>query len=197
MENTIKKGLNLDLIVKNYSDFVEKLKTYVGKEETEQLISNLGGEEIISKASFANLDTTGLAYSGSLIATIFELTTYAIKLNNILPESKRIAIESIVKVGLLHQISKVQLFVPNDNQWEVNNRGMIYKYADLDSALRVGERSILICNNANIKFTPQEFEAMRIIDKTSDDTQAKFYSSTLSVLIESANRFVNLIHLNK
>lgn len=193
-----RKTLNTDLLIKNYSDFLDRLNTYVGKEETDELFKLLIGDEGSDKvmnATYANLDSTGLAYDGSLVATLFELTTYACKLNNILPENKKVEIKSIVKVGLLHQISKVVLFVPNDNQWEVNNRGILYKYADLDGALKVGERSILLCNNAGIKFTTHEFEAMRIMDKSKDDAQSNYYSDSLAVLIESANRFVNLIHL--
>jgi hypothetical protein len=43
--------------------------------------------------------------------------------------------------------------------------GYLYKFVDTESVLKVGERSICMCANAGIKFTPIEFEAMRILEK--------------------------------
>ena len=112
----------------------------------------------------------------------------------LLPKEKQADIKSIVKVGLLHHISKVMLYQENDNTWEVNNRGMIYKFnQDLEGALRTGERSTMIASNSGVKFSEIEYEAMRIMDKTNDDNYSKYYSSTLSTVIKQANEIVTLI----
>ena len=184
-----------DIIVKNYSDFKERLVNYVGEASTNAIVEYLGGDEAIMDASYGNTLETGLAYRGSLIETLLTLTTYAIKLNQILPKSKQVDINSIVKVGLLHQLAKVLLYTPNDNNWEINNRGIIYKYNTLEGALRIGERSTLIASNAGVKFSEIEYEAMKIMDKNEDDNYSKFYSSRLSMLIKHANEII--IDLNK
>ena len=187
--------LNEDVILKNYDDFKRRLETYVGIEETKNLIDSLGGDEKVMDAPFANTSDTGLAYRGSLIETLLSLTTYAVKINQLLPTNKQADIKSIVKVGLLHHLAKVLLYEVNDNTWEVTNRGMVYKYnSDLLGALRVGERSTLLACNAGVKFTEYEFEAMRIMDKTNDDNYAKYYSSSLSTVIKQANEIVTLIN---
>jgi hypothetical protein len=187
--------LHEDLIVKNYADFKSRLETYVGLDECERLITLLGGEEKIMDASFANTNESGLAYRGSLVQTALNITTYAVKINQLLPKNKQAKVESIVKVGFLHHLAKVLLYEPNDNIWEIANRGIVYKYnTELEGALRVGERSTLIACNAGIKFNEVEFEAMRIMDKTNDDNYSKYYSSSLSTVIKQGNELITLIY---
>ena len=187
--------LNEDIILKNYDDFKKRLETYVGVEETNNLINSLGGDDVVMDASYANLTDSGLAYRGSLIESMLNITKYAVKINQLLPENKQANLNSIVKVGLLHHIAKVLLYEPNDNNWEITNRGMVYKYnSELEGALRVGERSTLLSSNAGIKFSELEYEAMRIMDKTNDDNYAKYYSSSLSIVIKQANEIVNHIY---
>lgn len=191
--------LSEDIILKNYDDFKRRLETYVGVEETNNLINSLGGDDVVMDASYANLTDSGLAYKGSLIESMLNITKYAVKINQLLPENKQANLNSIVKVGLLHHIAKVLLYEPNDNNWEITNRGMVYKYnSELEGALRVGERSTLLSSNAGIKFSELEYEAMRIMDKTNDDNYAKYYSSSLSIVIKQANEIVNHIYkINK
>lgn len=187
--------LSEDIILKNYDDFKKRLEMYVGVEETNNLINSLGGDDVVMDASYANLTDSGLAYKGSLIESMLNITKYAVKINQLLPENKQANLNSIVKVGLLHHIAKVLLYEPNDNNWEITNRGMVYKYnSELEGALRVGERSTLLSSNAGIKFSELEYEAMRIMDKTNDDNYAKYYSSSLSIVIKQANEIVNHIY---
>lgn len=187
--------LSEDIILKNYDDFKKRLETYVGVEETKNLINSLGGDDVVMDASYANLTDSGLAYKGSLIESMLNITKYAVKINQLLPENKQANLSSIVKVGLLHHIAKVLLYEPNDNNWEITNRGMVYKYnSELEGALRVGERSALLSSNAGIKFSELEYEAMRIMDKSNDDNYAKYYSSSLSIVIKQANEIVNHIY---
>ena len=187
--------LSEDIILKNYDDFKKRLETYVGVEETNNLINSLGGDDVVMDASYANLTDSGLAYKGSLIESMLNITKYAVKINQLLPENKQANLNSIVKVGLLHHIAKVLLYEANDNNWEITNRGMVYKYnSELEGALRVGERSTLLSSNAGIKFSELEYEAMRIMDKTNDDNYAKYYSSSLSIVIKQANEIVNHIY---
>lgn len=124
-----------------------------------------------------------------------DVATYAVKINALLPEDKQVDKDSLVKVILLSQISKVLMFTPNTNDWEVQKRGMVYTFNNLEGALRMGERSLLIAMNAGVKFTAEEFEAMRILDKSSDDDNyAKYYSSMLSTLVKQANEIVMVLN---
>lgn len=182
-----------DILVSNYNTYLGKLTKYFGTESTDKLIEYLGGEEKVMKGAFYNMANSGLAYEGSLINAVFVLIKTAMEINKLVPEEKRPSVESIVKVGLLQHISKVLLFSPNENEWEIKNRGIYFKYNQLKGALRTGERSTYIATNCGIQFTEEEFEAMSSIDKVSnDDNYTKYYSSALSTIIKQANELVIL-----
>lgn len=187
--------LSEELKVKKFEDYRKKLSAYIGKEETEKLFEILGGNEKVMNAVYANTIDSGCAYDGSFIENVMKLTAYAIKYNDLLPENVKADKKSIAKVGLLGQIAKIIMFEPNDNSWEVTNRGIVYKYTELNGALRCGERSALIALNIGIRLTPLEYEAFKILDKNmEDDNYAKNFSSSLSVVIRQANETINIIN---
>ena len=184
----------------------EKFETYkyqlidiLSEEVVSKLFESLGGEERIKNGVFGNTVETGVAYDGSLVACSLAIVNYARQINQMLPSSKRAADNSIVKVALLSHIAKAVMFTENDNSWEKTNRGILYKFESLDGALRCGERSILLAMNAGVRFTEDEFEAMRIMDKSGDDDNyTKYYSSALSMVIRQANEIITLIkHIKK
>lgn len=180
-----------DLIFKNFNNYKNGLIKLFGEEIAEAIIEALGGEEKVAKAPYLNLANSGAAYDGAFIKNVIRLTHLAHKINAILPEEIQADIASINKVCMLSQIAKVLLYEENDNRWEIANRGMIYKYAQLNGALRVGERSTMIASNVGVKFTEEEYEAMRIMDKsTDDDAYTKYFSSPLSLVIRQASEII-------
>lgn len=185
-----------EILVSNFSKYKKRLITYVGEQEAESIIEELGGDDAVMNATYANTDNTGLAYDGSFTETVIALTVYAIKINDLLPEEKQVSKESIAKVALLSQIGKVLLFKPQTNEWRRKNLGENYSYTELDGAIRVGERSILIAMNSGVKFTEFEFEAMRIMDKQNEnaDNYSKYFSGTLSMVIKQANEMIDIIN---
>ena len=188
--------LSKEILVSNFSKYKKRLITYVGEQEAESIIEELGGDDAVMNATYANTDNTGLAYEGSFTETVIALTVYAIKINDLLPEEKQVSKESIAKVALLSQIGKVLLFKPQTNDWRRKNLGENYTYAELDGAIRLGERSILIAMNSGVKFTEFEFEAMRIMDKQNEnaDNYSKYFSGTLSMVIKQANEMIDMIN---
>ena len=188
--------LSKEILVSNFSKYKKRLITYVGEQEAESIIEELGGDDAVMNATYANTDNTGLAYDGSFTETVIALTVYAIKINDLLPEEKQVSKESIAKVALLSQIGKVLLFKPQTNDWRRKNLGEKYTYTELDGAIRVGERSILIAMNSGVKFTEFEFEAMRIMDKQNEnaDNYSKYFSGTLSMVIKQANEMIDIIN---
>lgn len=188
--------LSKEILVSNFSKYKKRLITYVGEREAESIIEELGGDDAVMNATYANTENTGLAYDGSFTETVIALTVYAIKINELLPEEKQVSKESIAKVALLSQIGKVLLFKPQTNDWRRKNLGENYTYAELDGAIRVGERSILIAMNSGVKFTEFEFEAMRIMDKQNEnaDNYSKYFSGTLSMVIKQANEMIDIIN---
>jgi len=174
---------------KNYSIFLKKLEE-VGI-DTSSITDDIA--VLIKNASFAISNENGLAYDGSLLHIILRtLTPYALNINNVLPQNLQIEKNTLIKVCLLSHISKCEMFEPNDNEWEKEKRGLMYKYSKNAVALKMGMRSIIFAQNLGIKFTPEEMEAMTIMDRSCDDEQAKYFSSVLSTVIKQANELTYL-----
>lgn len=184
-----------DVIVKNYTNYKNGLIKVIGEEAAEKLIELLGGDEAVMNASYANLSDSGVAFEGSFVRSIIRLTKYAHQINDILPEAIRADKMSINKVCLLSQVAKVVMMSKNENNWEVVNRGMVYKYNKLEGALRTGERSIMLATNAGVTFNENEFEAMGILDRSpEEDSFKKYFASSLSTVVRQAAEIVMLVN---
>ena len=144
-------------------------------------------------ATFTNSNEFGNAYDGSLVEIVLKvLTPYAVRLNELLPEEQRVDKSTLVKVCLLHQIAKAVRLVTNDNEWEIKNRGLLYKYAQGQPSIRTGLHSLVIANNCGITFTPEEAEAMTVNDRDLTDDQARWHSSLLASIVRQASEMVYL-----
>ena len=140
---------------KNYGLYIDKLSK-MGFETTK--LEDDYGERLID-ATFSISNDNGLAYDGSLLQTVlYKLTPYAIKINDLYPEEIRVNKESLIKVCLLHQIAKAVRLIKNDNEWERDKRGLLYKYDSKQPAIKTGMHSLVIAQNCGIPFTPEEAE---------------------------------------
>lgn len=176
--------MNEELKEKNYLLFKQKMEKYGVEANT---IDGFFGDKL-KNATFLMVKENGDAvYDGALLHVVLRtLTPYAIKLNGLLPENIQVNQDSLVKVCLLHQISKAVMFEPNDDEWQKEKRGCLYKYSKTDASLRMGMRSVFIAQELGIKFTEVEMEAMTILDRQFDDKQSNFYSSPLSTILRQA-----------
>ena len=173
----------------NYELFLKKLNQ-LGIDAT-KLAEDYG--EKIADATFSVNSENGLAYDGSLIEVIlYKLTPYAIKVTDLFPENVRVDKKSLVKVCLLHQIAKSIRIVPNDNDWEIKNRGLLYKYAKGQPSIRTGLHSLVMAQNCGINFTPEEAEAMTVNDRDLTDDQARWHSSLMASIVRQASEMVYL-----
>ena len=84
------------------------------------------------------------------------------------------------------------MFEPNDNEWEKEKRGLLFKYKKSNVALKMGIKSLILSQELGIKFTPEEIEAITIIDRRLDDEQANYYSNPISVVLKQANELTYL-----
>jgi hypothetical protein len=178
---------------KNFEIFLKKL-SQVGVDAT-MLAGNLG--EKIKNASFTNINDFGNAYQGSLVEIVLKvLTPYAVRINELLPEGQRVDKNTLVKICLLHHIAKAVRLVPNDNQWEVEKRLMVYKYDDSQPSIRTGLHSLILAQSCGETFTPEEAEAMTVNDRDLTDDQARWHSSVMATIIRQANE-LTYIQINK
>lgn len=160
----------------------EKLDIYFVEEELKKSLKNASG---------AMNEDTGIAYPGGLITHINITLALADKLYEIVSSTPFNVLgvdkHSLIKVLLLMHLSKIVMYVPNDNAWEIEKRGLNFRFAELEGKLKFGERSILICMDSEIPLTPIEFEAIRSIDRKSEGTGSDMYESTLSLVVRQVN----------
>lgn len=179
--------------LKNYELFLKKLNQ-IGIDTT-KLAEDFG--ESIADATFSVNSDNGLAYDGALINVIlYKLTPYAIKLNELYPKDVQVDKNSLVKVCLLHQIAKAVRLTKNDNEWEIKNRGLVYKYTPNQPSIRTGLHSLVIAQNCGISFTPEEAEAMTVNDRDLTDDQARWHSSLMASIVRQASEMVYLEAIN-
>lgn len=177
---------------KNFEIYLKKLKQ-VGVDLTQLIESGFP----LKDGSFTNSNEFGNAYEGSLIEIVLKvLTPYAVKLNELLPEEQRVNKDTLVKICLLHHIAKAIRLVPNDNQWEIEKRGMTYKYDGNQPSIRTGLHSMMLAINAGIMFTPEEAEGMTTNDRDLTDDQSRWHASVMSTIIRQANE-LTYIQINK
>lgn len=176
----------------NLQVFYTKLENVgIDKQLVENLHKNYGDK--LMNASFTNINDHGNAYEGSLIEIVLKkLTLYAVKLNELLPKDKMVDKYTLVKVCLLHHIAKAIRLVPNDNQWEIEKRGMLFKYDETQPSIRTGLHSLLMANMCGIQFTAEEAEAMTVNDRDLTDDQARWHSSVLATIVRQANELTYL-----
>lgn len=175
----------------NFLLYRKKLET-VCDEDLSQFFDDLG--ELIKNATFSSIEESGLAYDGSFVIMVLKnISKYAFKLNEMLNEDLKVDTKSLIKVCLLHHISKIFLYKKTKDEWK-KSKGMIYEYNETNNALKGGLKSVSICLKYGIKFTEEEIEAMTIMDR--DDEQSKYYSSMLSVLVKESNELSYYINKN-
>ena len=151
--------------------------------------SMVDAEEFKKCPCAPSLDS-GVAYDGSLMYHLTLVLHFAKQLssNGIFGTLNLVTEESLKKVIVLHQLGKVGMFIPNTDDWQVKKLGKVYNFAESNVCLKTGERSRLLCSNAGIKFTPEEYEAMTIMDKTAEEYEnMSKHRTMLSTIIRMAN----------
>ena len=174
---------------KNLSLFFKKL-SQLGIDTSK--LEEMYGNEIMN-ATFTNSNEFGAAYEGSFLEILLKtLTPYAVKLNELLPEEKRVDKDELVKICLLHQIAKAIRLIPNDNAWEVEKRGLVFKYNSELPSIRTGLHSLIMCQNCGIQFNAEEAEAMTVNDRDLTDSQARWHSSIMASIVRQASELTYL-----
>ena len=140
------------------------------------------GENFI-KAPASNMRDYHNAFEGGLIEHLLKVTSYAVMVNKSLPEAEQVNHDSLLKVCLLHQIGKANLFKPCTSKWHIENQGRMYEFNEELTSMRVSERSLYYIAKHGIELTEEEFSAISNFDKT-DDKQAELHNSMLGELLK-------------
>ncbi len=149
--------------------------------------------EQLERSSGALSEDTGIAYPGALLCHINLFTAIAQRIAKMVAGTFSVDEKSLLKVCLLQHLSKIYMYIPNDNEWRMKNLGENFKFAELDGNLKFGERSIYCATTHGITFTPEEWEAMESMDKAKESNGMKYAECILSTIVRQANELAYAI----
>jgi hypothetical protein len=150
----------------------------------DELIQFLGEDFI--KAPASSMADYHNAFEGGLIDHLLKVASYAVKINNTLPEDEKVDQTSLIKVCLLHGIGKAKLYKPCTSEWHRKNQGKMYEFNEDLVSMRIGERSVYYILSYGIKITEEEFSAILFFDKV-DDKMSDYHNSMLGDLLKMGN----------
>lgn len=151
-------ALTLDNLENNYNDLFELLtdrkeqvlefKEFIEK-ETSWLTSPASTRFHLNIARGLLLHSVGVTYN-------------ALKVKNLLAPD--IANESIVIAALFHDLGKVgypgkPYYLPNDNKWEIEKRGITFRINPEVTAMNLATRSLYLISN-RVRLTEEEAQAI-------------------------------------
>lgn len=132
-------------------------------------------------------DEMGTAYKGALLVHINMTMAMAQRIAKMVSGTFEIDEESLFKVIAIMHLSKRLVYVENDNEWEIKNRGLNFKFAKgIEGCLKGGERSALEALNNGVNLTPIEFEAITCLDDDSESGKKSFLS-IMTTVVRQAN----------
>lgn len=167
--------LTITQLEKNQKRFIETNQKYgIFTKELEEFL----GDGFYTSPATSSSNMIG-CYPGGLLHYLIKACTYAIKVNEILPEGLKQPVADIVRVVFLCQIGKVFMFVMKEN----GNPGRPYEFNNDIVRMHVGERSVYYALTHGVKLSETEYQAILNIEKDSDDKQAKYFSEPLTEVI--------------
>lgn len=163
------------------------------------MIDLLGGEAIITNATFGMYADSNCAYDGAYVKTIIDMGLYANQL--IQTFGFEVDKESVWRVILLQHIGKILRLETNTDNWLLEHKGQKYCFKDdCYTLMKDGELSLYILQQAGITLSQEEFKAIRILDKMKEEgvSNIKFTKNdTLSFIVKMANEITNLKNIIK
>lgn len=176
----------------NYLNFIKYLEKYHCY--SEEMMNEIGDK--IKLAPYSMNTNYGGAEAGSLIdVTLNTLCKIGAQLNNntlganggekISHPHLCVNNDMLMRVLLLLNVAKAEMFVHAD-AWHINH-GMPYTFAENKTKLKLGERSLYLCQKYGIKLEEEEFEAFLTIDK--EDDSGERFQSPLYTVVKAAKMF--------
>ena len=111
-------------------------------------------------------------------------------------------VESILKVGLLHDIGKIgdldnDLFIDQDSEWHREKLGQMYKYNENLQKMSVSHRTLFLLQHFNVSLTNDEWISIQLAPGSHFEENRFYVGSepTLAIVLQQAKSLV--IHRDK
>ena len=169
----------------------EKLCNRFSDDSLNNLLEALGERLILCPAS-TRLEQVG-SYPGGLIQHSLHVTANMRKLKKAYESD--IQVNSILKVGLLHDLGKVgdttnDYFVEQDSDWHREKLGQMYKYNEDLNKMSTSHRTLYLLQHFGVTLTKDEWIAIQLA-QGSHFEENRFYvghEPTLALLLQQAKQ---------
>ncbi len=177
----------------NYLKFINYLEKY--NCFSEEMIKELG--ERIKYAPYTMETEYGGAEVGDLInVTLTKLCRIGAEINNntlgtngkdrIAHPHLCVNQQMLMRVLLLCNIGKAEMFTRTKEEWKIR-RGINYEFVENKTHMRLGQRSLYLCQKYGIRLEEEEFEAFYSMDKTEEGNEG--FNTPLYTLVKAAKNF--------
>lgn len=134
----------------------------------------------------------GTAYKGALVVHINMAYALVKSLAQKISGTFSINSASLLKVCYIMHLSKRFAYVENENEWEIKNRGLLFKFNNnIEGTLKGGQKSALEALNNGVKLNPDEFESIMILDNEDDNKSP--YRPIMATIVKMANELAYAI----
>ena len=182
----------------NYLKFIEYLQKY--NCYSEQMMNDLG--EKIKMAPYSMSIEYGSAEPGGMIdVTLNVVCKIGAQINNnVMGTNGKDNVQHpllyvnpnmLMKVLLLLNISKAEMFMENKNAWQRDKLGKMYDFVDNKTKMKLGQRSVYLCQKYGIKLEEEEFEAFFAMDSSVDE-MGESYQTPLYTMIKITKMLTNV-----
>ena len=156
-----------------WKTFIEYINTYISNPRKELLIKMYEAlSDRVLTAPASSHSTRHNCFPGGYIDHVNRVIKTAIKLFEVWTEAgagtNKFTLEEVVFAAINHDLGKVgssseDYYVPNDSDWHIK-KGQIYKINPVLQFMKVPDRSIFLLQEYGIKFSENEYLAIKLHD---------------------------------
>ena len=140
------------------------------------------------------------AFPGGYLSHVIRVVEAALVLNKVwdkFGQKKTYTTEELVFSAINHDLGKLgtnekPFYTPNTDQWEVDKRGILYKY-NYDHHMRIADRSLYALQQAGIPMSEAEYIAIKIHDGLYEEAN-KPYLLTFSEQAHLKTMLPHVLH---
>lgn len=185
---------NLEKFYKLIDDYIPTARAKVLKSFYKQIEETLTLSPASSRLEHHN------CFPGGYLDHVLRVVEACLVLNKVwdkFGQKKTYTLEELVFSAINHDLGKLgtndkPFYTPNDNQWEIEKRGMLYKY-NYDHHMRIADRSLFALQQAGISMSTEEFLAIRLHDGLYEESN-KQYLITFSAEAQLKTTLPHILH---
>lgn len=182
------KKYNEQELIQNYERFIAFVKKAFAKnQERLDLLLHMYsedelGQELVMAPASSNVKFHS-AYPGGYIDHVLNVCKMAYKLKDMFQKEGgniNFTDEEMFFAALHHDLGKLgdgqqPHFIPQDSEWHIKNRGMLYKANPELHWMEISDRAFYLLNKYGIKYSQIEFLGIKLADGLFSEETKRYY----------------------